>query len=97
MSCEIGAFVPKGRGARLAHALHADARVSNISVEAGRTTDLFHFREFGSASEVDIVTIIVDAVHRDAVFDEVHALANLDAPDTGIIFLMPALGRVAGV
>ena len=59
MMTEIGAFLHKGAGSAMLADLKKDKRVLGIYVEAGRTDDLFAFREFGSASENEIVTILV--------------------------------------
>ena len=48
MITEIGAFMVKGAGQELVHELHDDKNILGIFVEAGRTEDLFAFREFGS-------------------------------------------------
>ena len=83
---KIGGFFRKGRGARLARRFRGDARVVAMYVEAGRSADLFLFREFGSAAEVDIVTLLVRAEAADAVFAEVYELAGLDRSQTGVMY-----------
>ena len=94
MICEIGAFLHKGEGAKLVEHFREDPRVLGIYVEAGRTSDLFRFRDFGSASENDIVTLITKQHETDALFDEVCDVAGIDAPQRGIVFQMPLHTRI---
>ena len=89
MITEIGAFMHKGEGLRLMNELHGDDKILGIYVEAGRTEDLFAFREFGSASENDIVTILVEARHATKIFDLVCGKIGLDKPQSGMVFQMP--------
>ena len=60
-----------------------------VNVEAGRTDDLFAFREFGSASENEIVTILVAEKDADKVFDIVCKKAGLTEPQSGLVYQMP--------
>ncbi len=94
MICEIGAFLHKGEGTKIVAHFKEDPRVLGAYVEAGRTSDLFRFREFGSASENDIVMLIVNQIDTDSLFDEVCDLAGIDAPQRGLVFLMPLHTRI---
>ena len=85
---EIGAFMHKGDGLRLMNELHDDEKILGRYVEAGRTEDLFAFREFGSASENDIVTILVDTRHATKIFDLICSKMGLDEPQSGMVFQM---------
>ena len=89
MITEIGAFVHKGEGTRLLHELHEDKHILGIYVEAGRTDDLFAFREFGSASEADVLTVLVEAKHADKVFKMICDKAGIDTPQNGFVYQMP--------
>jgi hypothetical protein len=88
MITEIGAFMHKGEGLKLMNELHKDKKILSICVEAGRTEDLFAFREFGSASENDIVTVLVEAKHADKIFDLICSKLGLDKPQSGMVFQM---------
>jgi hypothetical protein len=89
MITEIGAFLHKGTGANMVNALKQDERVLGVYVEAGRTEDLFAFREFGSASENEILTVLVETKNANAVFTLICDKAGLDEPQTGIVYQMP--------
>lgn len=89
MITEIGAFLHKGVGNQLVAELKADARVLGIYVEAGRTDDLFAFREFGSASENDILTVLVEKKNADKMFQIICDMAGLTEPQSGLVYQMP--------
>ncbi len=97
MICEIGAFLHKGEGVNLIAHFKADKRVFGVYVEPGRTDDLFKFREFGAASENDIVTLIVDSKHVDKIFSEVESVTGVKTPQRGLIYQMPLHRRVANI
>ena len=79
----------KGAGLQLMNELHGDKDILGIFVEAGRTEDLFAYREFGSASENDIVTILVENRHATKIFDLICSKIGLDKPQSGMVFQMP--------
>ncbi|NBR50438.1 MAG: hypothetical protein EBT87_01615 [Alphaproteobacteria bacterium] len=89
MITEIGALMHKGAGLELMNELHGDKDILGIFVEAGRTEDLFAYREFGSASENDIVTILVENRHATKIFDLICSKIGLDKPQSGMVFQMP--------
>jgi len=89
MITEIGAFMHKGEGMQLMNELRDDDEILGIYVEAGRTEDLFAFREFGSASENDIFTILVEARQADKIFDLICSKIGFDRPQRGMVFQMP--------
>ena len=89
MISEIGAFVHKGMGAQLVAELKSDKRVLGIYVEAGRTDDLFAFREFGSASENEVVTLLVESKNADKLFDLLCKKADITKQQNGIAYQMP--------
>ena len=93
MIYEISAFLQKGAGGEMAAMFAEDERVLGAYVEAARTSDLFRFREFGSAAENDILTLIVHQASADAVFDELAQAARFDKPQTGLIFRLPLQQR----
>ncbi|MBT7643139.1 MAG: hypothetical protein HN715_09145 [Rhodobiaceae bacterium] len=95
MITEIGAFLHKGTGNKLVAQLKDDKRVLGIYVEAGRTEDLFAFREFGSASENDIVTILVETKNADRLFKLVSQKAALTEPQSGLVYQMPLHKRAS--
>lgn len=95
MIVEIGAFLHKGIGARLASELNTDKRILGAYVEAGRTEDLFAFREFGSASENDILTVLVDSKSADKIFALICQKAGLNAPQSGLVYQMPLHKRAS--
>ena len=92
MITEIGAFMHKGEGLQLMNELHDNKHILGIFVEAGRTEDLFAFREFGCAAENDIVTILVDKKNADKIFDLICSKLGLHEPQSGMVFQMPLHG-----
>ena len=48
--------------------------VKSISVETGRSSDLFEEKQFGTFGEAAIVSIIADAGQKDKVFDALYDL-----------------------
>lgn len=95
MITEIGAFLHKGVGNQLVAELKNDERVLGIYVEAGRTDDLFAFREFGSASENDILTVLVEKKNATKMFEIICDMAGLTEPQSGLVYQMP-LHKKAG-
>ncbi|MGC6534250.1 MAG: hypothetical protein ACON4V_01735 [Parvibaculales bacterium] len=95
MITEIGAFLHKGAGAQLVADLKTDKRVLGAYVEAGRTDDLFAFREFGSASENDILTVLVESKNADKIFTLICKKAGLHEPQSGLVYQMPVHTRIA--
>ena len=95
MITEIGAFVHKGTGTQLVNMLKEDKRVLGVYVEAGRTEDLFAFREFGSASENEILTVLVEEKNADKMFTLICQKAGLDEPQSGLVYQMPLHTRTS--
>jgi len=95
MITEISAFLHKGTGNKLLAELRDDKRILGIYVEAGRTEDLFAFREFGSASENDIVTILVETKNADKIFKLITQKADLAEPQSGLVYQMPLHKRAS--
>jgi hypothetical protein len=95
MITEIGAFLHKGTGSKLLAELEGDKRILGIYVEAGRTEDLFAFREFGSASDNDLVTILAEAKNADAIFKLISEKADLTEPQSGLVYQMPLHKRAS--
>lgn len=89
MITEIGAFLHKGVGNQLVADLKTDKRILGIYVEAGRTDDLFAFRDFGSASENDILSVLVSEKDADKMFDLICKKVDLSKPQNGLVFQMP--------
>ena len=89
MITEIGAFLHKGAGSAMMSDLKSDKRVLGVYVEAGRTDDMFAFREFGSASENEILTVLVAEKDAEKVFDIVCKKAGLTEPQSGLVYQMP--------
>lgn len=94
MITEIGAFLHKGHGSHLLAQLKEDKRVLGCYVEAGRTEDLFAFREFGSASENDILTVLVEQKNADKIFTLICKAADLSEPQSGLVYQMPVHTRI---
>ena len=74
MTVEIGALLSKDFGQKALETLHDFEGVKSISVETGRSSDLFEEKQFGAFGEDAIVSIIADASQNDRVFDALFEL-----------------------
>ncbi len=82
---EIHGHFKKGLAEKLAEKLNGYENIHALTVEAGRAGDLFDFNEFGAASEVDIVSLMVDADMAEQVFADVYELAGLHEQRNGML------------
>ncbi|MGC6512500.1 MAG: hypothetical protein ACON4J_07000 [Parvibaculales bacterium] len=84
---EIGGHLTKGLAEEITSKLHAGEAVHIISIEAGRAEDLLDFKEFGTAGEVDILSLLVDADAAQDIFEQLCHLAGLGEARNGELFL----------
>ena len=64
MTVEIGALLSKDFGQKVLEELNNFEGVKSISVETGRSSDLFEEKQFGTFGEAAIVSIIADASQK---------------------------------
>ena len=91
MTVEIGALLSKDFGQKALEALSDFEGVKSVSVETGRSSDLFEEKQFGTFGEAAIVSIIADASQKDKVFDALYELCELDGHQSGLVFMTPEI------
>ncbi len=91
MVVEIGALVQKDFGPKVLEALHNSDGVVSISVETGRSGDLFDEKQFGEFGEAAIVTILAESNSKDDIFNKVYEVCNLQTERQGLVFMSPDL------
>jgi hypothetical protein len=89
MVVEIGALVQKDFGPKVLEALSEDEGVKSISVETGRSGDLFDEKQFGEFGEAAIVTILADSRVKDAIFNKIYQVCELHSSRQGLVFMTP--------
>ena len=73
---EIGGLIKKGLGHSVVERFSKNIDVISIGYANGRSSDLFDIQQFGSASEAEILTIIVKGRKSNAIFDELYNYAG---------------------
>ena len=96
MFVEIGALVHKDFGQKVLEQLNEHKGVKSISVETGRSSDLFDDKQFGEFGEAAIVTIIAESEDKDEVFNSVHSVCELDNANNGLVYMCPEVIKMAG-
>ena len=91
MTVEIGALLSKDFGQKALETLNDFEGVKSISVETGRSSDLFEEKQFGTFGEAAIVSIIADTAQKDAVFDALFNLCELGDQQSGLVFMTPEI------
>ena len=91
MTVEIGALLSKDFGQKALETLSDFEGVKSVSVETGRSSDLFEEKQFGTFGEAAIVSIIADASRKDKVFDALYELCELDGHQSGLVFMTPEI------
>ncbi|MBH68916.1 MAG: hypothetical protein CMM58_11230 [Rhodospirillaceae bacterium] len=91
MSVEIGALLSKDFGQEVLEKMNGFEGVKTITVESGRSSDLFEEKQFGAFGEASIVSIIADNEQKDKIFDAVFELCELHGHQSGLIFMTPEI------
>ena len=89
MYVEIGALVNKDFGPKVLDSLSELDGVKGVSVETGRSGDLFDEKQFGEFGEASIITIFADSSQKDVIFDKVYDVCNLHSERQGLVFMSP--------
>ena len=87
MLVEIGALVEKNCGQLVLNNVKDVDGVVCITVESGRSSDLFDQRQFGDFGEAAIISILADSSKKDAVFKSLYDACELDRKRQGLIFM----------
>ena len=61
--------------------------VLQILNAAGRSSDLFEDKQFGTFGEAAIVTIVADDKQKNKIFNEVYNLCDLNNNNNGIVLM----------
>ena len=95
MYVEIGALVNKDFGAKVLETISELDGVKGISVETGRSGDLFDEKQFGEFGEASIITIFAETSKKDHIFDEVYSVCNLHSERQGLVFMSPEVVKTS--
>ncbi len=93
MFVEIGALVQKDVGQQAVDGLKDQEGVRIVSMETGRSSDLFDKKDFGDFGEAAIITVIADDDLKDAVFDKLFQVCELTDQKQGLIFMSPVIAK----
>ena len=95
MTVEIGALLQKDFGQKVLEAMNEFDGVKIVTVETGRSSDLFEEKQFGDFGEAAILSIIAEKEAKDKVFDAVYELCELHGHQSGLVFMTPEILRSA--
>ena len=87
MTVEIIALVEKNYGQKILEEMKSSAGVLQILNAAGRSSDLFEDKQFGTFGEAAIVTIVADDKQKEKIFDKVFNLCDLNSKNNGIVLM----------
>ena len=87
MTVEIIALVEKNYGQKVLEEMKSSPGVLQILNAAGRSSDLFEDKQFGTFGEAAIVTIVADDKQKDKIFNEVYNLSDLKNNNNGIVLM----------
>ena len=83
---EIGALVAKGACDKAYTDLYSAKGVEYVTVETGRSNDLFSDRQFGEFGEAAILTIIAEVKQKDAVLAKIYQSLGAGEKPVGLIY-----------
>lgn len=95
MLVEIGALIEKKIGERVLEDIKDVDGVISITVEAGRSGDLFGDRQFGDYGEASIVSLLAESTKKEQVFKRLFEVCELDQSSLGLIFMTEDIIKVA--
>ena len=87
MTVEIIALVEKNYGQKVLEEMKSSPGVLQILNAAGRSSDLFEDKQFGTFGEAAIVTIVADDKQKNKIFNEVYNLCDLNNNNNGIVLM----------
>ena len=83
---EIGGLIKKGLGHGVTEKFSKHKDVISVGYANGRASDIFDEQQFGSASEAEILTLIVKESKSNSIFDELFKHLNLSSQNNGYIY-----------
>lgn len=91
--CELGALVEKSICEKAYEKIYHLSGVEYVTLEAGRSSDLFSRRQFGEFGEAAILTVIVENKLKGDVLNEMYDLLGCDQAEVGVLFEEKVLER----
>ena len=92
---EIGGLLKKGLGTNVVEKFGKNKDVLSVGYANGRASDMFDFQQFGSASEAEILTMIVKERKSNSIFDELHQFLKLSSNNNGVIYKFEAIAKTS--
>jgi hypothetical protein len=83
---EIGGLIKKGLGHGVTEKFSKNKDVVSVGYANGRASDIFDEQQFGSASEAEILTLVVKDNKSNMIFDELYNHLQLSTEKNGYIF-----------
>ena len=90
---EIGGLIKKGLGHGVTERFSKNKDVISVGYANGRASDIFDEQQFGSASEAEILTLIVKDNKSNAIFDELYEYLKLSKEKNGYIFKHESISK----
>ena len=90
---EIGGLIKKGLGHGVTEKFSKNKDVISVGFANGRASDIFDEQQFGSASEAEILTLIVKDSKSNAIFDELYKQLNLSTQRNGFIYKYESISK----
>ena len=90
---EIGGLIKKGLGHGVTERFSKNKDVISVGYANGRASDIFDEQQFGSASEAEILTLIVKERKGNFVFDALYNHLKLATQKNGIIFKSETIAK----
>ena len=94
MTVEIIALVEKNYGQKILEEMKSSPGVLQILNAAGRSSDLFEDKQFGTFGEAAIVTIVADDKQKEKIFVEVYNLCDLKNKNNGIVLMTKSQSKL---
>lgn len=90
---EIGGLIKKGLGHGVTEKFSKNKDVVSVGYANGRASDIFDEQQFGSASEAEILTLIVKDNKSNLIFDELYNYLKLSTEKNGYIFKHESISK----
>ena len=90
---EIGGLIKKGLGHGVTEKFSKNKDVVSVGYANGRASDIFDEQQFGSASEAEILTLIVKDNKSNLIFDELYNHLKLSTEQNGYIFKHESISK----
>jgi len=90
---EIGGLIKKGLGTNVVKKFSQEKDVLSVGYANGRASNMFDFQQFGSASEAEILTMIVKEKKANSMFDELHQFLKLSTENNGVIYKFETIAK----